>query len=189
MKIETSDLQKFFETIESKNLSLSLSEVIALINGKIEENNEPLQSTDDIKLIVDYTKTVEQAVADCEFNFANSDINAKNFPISLEMIGTKVEISSKLYHFNRGMGSEDVIKEMDKENCRPAVLMEALALAAAHPELQKQFPIIALGSVWCDSSGSRQVPYLGVGAYDRKLYLDDFGLDWAARCRFLGVRK
>jgi len=62
-------------------------------------------------------------------------------------------------------------------------------LAAAHPELQKQFPIIALGSVWRDSSGSRQVPYLGVGAYDRKLYLDDFGLDWAARCRFLGVRK
>ena len=187
MKIETSDLQKFFETIESKNLSLS--EVIALINGKIEENNEPLQSTDDIKLIVDYTKTVEQAVADCEFNFANSDINAKNFPISLEMIGTKVEISSKLYHFNRGMGSEDVIKEMDKENCRPAVLMEALALAAAHPELQKQFPIIALGSVWRTFIGFRQVPYLDVNDDDRELDLSYFGDDWWACCRFLGVRK
>jgi len=142
-----------------------------------------------ISFIVDYTKTVDQAIADGEYGWKNSDITAKHFPISPEMIGTKVEISGKLFHFNRGMSSEDVIKEMDKDGYRPAVLMEALALAAAYPELQRKFPIIALGSVRHGSDGFRWVPCLRVDGRSRRLSLDYFDDDWNASCHFLGVRK
>ena len=192
MKIETSDLQKFFETIESKNLSLS--EAIALINGKngkIEKKVATSQAitTDDVKLTVDYTKTVEQAIADGNYDWKNSDVTAKNFPISPEMIGKKVDISGRLFHFDRNIGSENAIKKMDSDGCRPATLMELLALGATHPELQKQFPIIALGSVWRTFIGFRQVPYLDVNDDDRELDLSYFGDDWWACCRFLGVRK
>jgi undecaprenyl-diphosphatase len=53
----------------------------------------------------------------------------------------------KLFHFNRDISSEDAIAEMDKDGFRPATLAELLALGEAQPELQKQFPIIALSSV------------------------------------------
>jgi len=84
MIINTTELQKFFEIMESKNLSFS--EIIALINGKIADN-EPLLSTDEINLTVDYNKTPEQAVADGNYDYKNSGINGKKFPISPEMIG------------------------------------------------------------------------------------------------------
>ena len=152
------------------------------------DNSKSLQPTDDVKLIVDYTKTVEQAIADGNYDWKNSDVTAKNFPISPEMIGKKVDISGRLFHFDRNIGSENAIKKMDSDGCRPATLMELLALGATHPELQKQFPIIALGSVWRTFIGFRQVPYLDVNDNDRKLNLSYFGDDWWACCRFLGVR-
>ena len=186
MEVDESELQQLLEAIDNKKLSIP--EAIVLINGKT-ENNKPLPSTDDIKLTVDYSKTVEQAVADGKYDYKNSDITVKNFPISPAMIGKKVDIAGRLFHFDRNISSEDVIKEMDKENCRPAVLMEALALAAAHPELQREFPIIALGSVWRISSGGRQVPCLVVIGSARELNLNYFVSDWSAHCRFFGVRK
>jgi len=189
MKIDTSDLQKFFETMKSKNLSLA--EVIAIINGKVEEktNTSQVIVTDDVKFSVDYSKTVEQAVADGKYDWKNSDVTAEHFPISPEMIGKKVDISGRLFHFDRNISSEDAIKEMDSDGCRPATLMELLALGVTHPELQRQFPIIALGSVWRDSDDRRQVPFLDVDDDDRGLSLYYFGSGWDASCRFLGVRK
>jgi len=191
MKIDISDLQKLLEAIDNKKLSIP--EAIALINGKngkIEKKVATSQAitTDDVKLTVDYTKTVEQAIADGNYDWKNSDVTAKNFPISPEMIGKKVDISGRLFHFDRNIGSENAIKKMDSDGCRPATLMELLALGATHPELQKQFPIIALGSVWRTFIGFRQVPYLDVNDDDRELDLSYFGDDWWACCRFLGVR-
>jgi hypothetical protein len=189
MKIEISDLQKLLEAIDNKKLSIS--EAIALINGKIEEpaTTSHVISTDDIKLAVDYSKTVEQTIADGKYDWKNSDITVKNFPISPEMIGKKVDIAGRLFHFDRNISSEDAIKEMDDDGCRPATLMELLALGAIHPELQREFPIIALGSVWHDSDDYRHVPSLYVFGRDRGLYLNDFDDAWNAQCRFFGVRK
>ena len=192
MKIDISDLQKLLEAIDNKKLSIP--EAIALINGKngkIEKKVATSQAitTDDVKLTVDYTKTVEQAIADGNYDWKNSDVTAKNFPISPEMIGKKVDISGRLFHFDRNISSKEAIKEMDSDGCRPAILMELLALGATHPELQRQFPVVALGSVWRTFIGFRQVPYLDVNDDDRELDLSYFGDDWWACCRFLGVRK
>ncbi|PIT95094.1 hypothetical protein COT98_01065 [Candidatus Falkowbacteria bacterium CG10_big_fil_rev_8_21_14_0_10_39_9] len=186
MIINTTELQKFFEIMESKNLSFS--EIIALINGKIADN-EPLLSTDEINLTVDYNKTPEQAVADGNYDYKNSGINGKKFPISPEMIGKKVDIAGKLFHFHREISSEDAISEMDKKGYRPATLMELLALGAAHPELQREFLVIALGSIWHLSSVIRCVPCLRVGGSGRELNLRCFGVAWVALDRFFGVRK
>ena len=79
MEVDESELQQLLEAIDNKKLSIP--EAIVLINGKT-ENNKPLPSTDDIKLTVDYSKTVEQAVADGKYDYKNSDITVKNFPIS-----------------------------------------------------------------------------------------------------------
>ncbi len=147
------------------------------------------QSTDVIKLVVDYTRTLKQMIADGNYDWVNGNVTEENFPIAKELKGKKVEVSTKLFHFNRSISSKDAIAEMDKDGFRPATLEELLALGEKHPELQRQFPIVALDSVWSDPDGNRFVPCLGVGGGGRELLLHWFGLDWGARYRFLAVRK
>lgn len=172
-----------------ENKKLSVSQVIELIEKSNVQSEKVINSTNEIKLVIDYTKTVEQVIADSNYDWKNDDITAQHFPVSPEMIGKKAEVSAKLFHFNRGISSDDVISEMDKAGYRPATLMELLVLGFLFPELQRQFPIVALGSVWHDAGDYRLVPYLDVYGYKRELDLSWFGRDWDAPCRFLGVRK
>ncbi|MFZ2309916.1 MAG: hypothetical protein WAW11_00010 [Patescibacteria group bacterium] len=159
----------------------------------MEMNAEEIQKVIDVSgeiiLNVDYTKTIEQAIADGNYDWKNSDVTAENFPISPEMAGKKVEVKTKLFQFNRDISSEDVALEMNKDGYRPATLMELLVLGFLFPELQRQFPIIALGSVWPNADLDRCVPYLGGDGSGRRLDLGWFGSGWGAHYRFLGVRK
>ncbi len=187
MKISKSDLQKLTTAMENKKLSVS--QMIELIEKSGVQSEKVINHTDEIKLAVDYTKTIEQAIADGHYDWKNSDINAKNFPISPEMTGKKAEVSANLFHFNRDISSEDAISEMDKTGYRPATLMELLVLGFLFPELQRQFSIVALGSVWHDADGYRLVPCLCAYGDGRELSLGWFDDGWGAPCRFLGVRK
>lgn len=188
MKMNTEETQKVIEVIESSNLSAS--QVIELIekNNNV-QSEKVINSTNEIKLVIDYTKTVEQVIADSNYDWKNSDINAKNFPVSPEMVGKKIEVSAKLFHFNRNISSDDAISKMDKAGYRPATLMELLFLGFLFPELQRQFPIVALGLFWRDADSDRRVPCLDVFDNGRGLILYWFAHGWLARCRFVGVRK
>lgn len=186
-KYAAKELQQLFEIMENKNLSIA--QVVEIIKKNNAVVSQKATNADEIKLTVDYTKIVEQSIAAGKYDWKNSDITAKNFPISLEMIGKKVEVSAKLFHFNRGISSDDAISEMDKDGYRPATSMELLALGYQYPELQRQFPIVALGSVWHDADLSRCMSCLLVGGSGRGLDLGWFGSGWDARYRFLGVRK
>lgn len=100
-----------------------------------------------IKLVVDYTKTLDQAIAEGNYDVKDCDINDKNFPIPIKMLGEKVEVYSKLFHFDNRLSSEEIISKMSDAGYRPATLMELLVLGFLFPELQNQFSIIALGSI------------------------------------------
>ncbi len=186
MNIETSELQQLLEVIEEKNLSIP--EAIERIKGN-NTTDEQVKSAE-ISLTVGYSQTVEQMIAAGKYDRKNSDdITDKHFPLPAELSGQKTAVSSKLFHFNRDISSENAIAEMDKAGYRPAILSELLALGAKYPELQRQFPIVALGSVWHDADGDRVVPCLSVDGGERELGLDWCGVGWDADCRFLGVRK
>jgi len=156
---------------------------------KINDSNLQKLTTSKIMLTIDYTKTLEQAIAVGKYDRADSDITAKNFPIFPEMVGKKVDVFVKLFHFNRDISSGEAISEMDKGGYRPATSMELLVLGYQYPELQRQFPIVALGSVLRHASLGRYVPYLDAFDYERVLYLLWFDSVWNAHCRFLGVCK
>ena len=91
-------------------------------------------------------------------------------------------------HFGRNTTSEANIVEMDKLGYRPATHLEAYAFARANPELQRQFPIIALGSSAL-SGGNRYVAVLSGGPVRRILDFHWFGGEWSSDSRFLAVRK
>ncbi len=139
----------------------------------------------DFEILVDYTQTLEAMIAAGRYDWANSDITAKRFPVEGE---GKVTKKAKLYHFNRSMTSEEVIRELDKQGKRPATIEELLAFGAQHPEIQRQFPVVALGSS-AEVGGCRYVAYLRRFGSLRHLLLRYWNGDWRGCYRFLAFDK
>ena len=137
-------------------------------------------------LTVDYSKTFEQMIAAGSYDWVSSDITSEHFPVK----GTgEIELEGQLIHYGRNMSSEAVLADLDQRGLRPATMAELLAFGAKYPELQRQFPIVELGSVWQSPDGDRDVGCLGRGGRGRGLRLGWFEDDWYADCRFLAFRK
>jgi len=137
-------------------------------------------------VLVNETLSVEKAVKEGKFDWVNDDIVSDNFPKLKD--GKKSEKDVVLFHFNKDMSSEAVIAEMDKVGYKPASIWDLLGLAVKEPNLQREFPIVALGSV-CKVDGHRDGPYLYRDSDGRYLDLHCFGDDWHDDDRFAGVRK
>lgn len=138
-----------------------------------------------LRIVVDYSLSLEQMITAGKYDWSNSDITAKRFPLK----GSgKVELEPKLFYFGRDMSSDNVIAEMDKEGFRPCTIEELLAIGEQHPELQRKFPLVALGSV-AEFNGSRNVACLIRIGSERELNLNWFDDDWRGVCRFPAVRK
>jgi len=140
------------------------------------------------KVTVDYTQTLKQMISAGKYDWASNDITTEHFPIQGK---SQQEKDIIIFHFNRTITSDDAIAEMDKAGFRPATIEELLALGAAQPELQEQFPIVAFGSVWRHSDGNRSVSYLlwNGNSAERGLGLGCFESDWGGHCHFAAVRK
>ena len=139
-----------------------------------------------LRIVVDYSLLLEQMIAAGKYDWSNSDITAKRFPLK----GSgKVELEPKLFYFGQDMSSEKVIAEMDKEGFRPCTIEELLAIGEQHPELQRKFPLVALGSVAKIGGDRRSVACLDRVGSGRRLDLLWFGGGWTDVCRFPAVRK
>lgn len=139
------------------------------------------------KVLVDYTKTLAEMIKAGQYDWVNENITQDHF--SVHGSGQK-EVEIVLFHFNRDIASEQVIVEMEQAGFRPAKVEELLSLGASYPDLQKQFPVVALGSVWQGPRVLRYVPFLyRDGAERRFLDLSWSGHGWRGRSRFAAVRK
>lgn len=152
--------------------------VVELING------EPTQES--YGIVIDYGLSLEGMIRAGGYDWINNDIISDHFPI--EGNGTK-SVTVELLHFNRMITNDEVLSEMKKRGLRPAKIEELLALGSKYPDPQRQFPIIAFGSVWRDPDGYRYVPELWGLASERRLRLSWLGRRWLAGARFLAVRK
>lgn len=132
-----------------------------------------------------YAEGIEAKVVAGHYDWSNSD-TSKHFPTN--RTGT-VKGGIKLFHFDRNISSEEAIREMDKAGYRPAEACELLDFGKTHPDVQREFPIIALGSIWRDSTGRRSVVCLGRDGAGRNAGLDWFDYAWHGYCRFAAVRK
>lgn len=138
-------------------------------------------------VVVNYNRSLAEMVNVGQYDWVNANINKKNFPIVGE---GEHKVSVTLFHFNRYIESEEVVTEMEKEGYRHAKIEELLALGETRPDLQREFPIIALGSswsIWWNPRGGRFIPALWVCAGGRYLRLAWFEDEWSSDCRFLAV--
>ena len=145
------------------------------------------------RVIVDYGQTLQQMIANGKYDYADSDINSDNFPMTGPSTSsgqaTKQDVVIELVSFKGTMKSEAVLKELKARGLRAATLPELLAFGATYPEKQRGLPIIALDPMWQDCGGSRSMPCLDGSGLERELdlYRDDCG--WDDHCWFAAVRK
>ncbi len=145
-----------------------------------------LKPLDIYTLTINYSRSVEDGVKAGKYDWSNSDITSSHF--SSDEVGTK-EVSIELIHFGRNMETNEVLSELDKMELRPATLKELLAFGEKYPNLQRKFPIIALGSVWQYPDGNRRCAHLGGRDSERNLNLRWLVRRWNDHCRFAAVRK
>ena len=144
------------------------------------------KATNVFSVFVDYGRSVADLVAAGKYDWKSDNVNDKNFTAS--RLGADT-VDVQLVHFNRIVSTEEALKELDNQGLRAIDLHELLSIGAKYPNLQREFPIVALGSVWQDRYGPRYVPYLdGLGS-ERDLHLSWVGDDWSELCRFAAVRK
>lgn len=144
------------------------------------------------KVAVNYGQSLKEMVADGKYEYANSDINADNFPPPVGGLVGQRNIIIELIHFGQDMKSEEVLKEFEARGVRAATLPELLAFGVAYPEKQAEFQIIALGSVWQNRNGRQYqyVPYLGMWRDKRRLDMGWFISRWSSSIfQFAAVHK
>ncbi len=144
-----------------------------------------LKLGDSFPITIDYTQSLAEMIKSGKYDWSNSDITEKRFPVKGE---SQVELSGELVHLNRYLSSEEVIKEIERRAMRPAKIEELLGFGAKYPEEQRKYPIIALGSV-AEVGGFRYVPFLGRHNSERYLRLTWWGSVWSDFYRFLAVRN
>jgi len=140
-------------------------------------------------LVVDYTPSLSDLIALGGFDWVNPDITAEHF--SAKGKG-KQKVKVELWHPNKYFSNGDeVIAELKtaKPGYRFATLWELLTLAIAQPDLQRQFPIAALGSIWLLAAGGRLFVYLYRGGFERFLHLSRLEVDFDDSWRFAVVRE
>lgn len=139
--------------------------------------------------VVDCAVSLEDMIKAGNYDYVNSDITAKRFPV--KSTGAD-EWEFKMFHFDRPISSEDAVAGIKLDDIanpwQPAGIEHLLTYGARNPEVQQKYSIVALGSVG-KINDSRPVSYLGRGASGRSLYLGWWDDDWHAGYRFLGVRK
>lgn len=136
------------------------------------------------RLVVDKVSSIEKLVKDGNYDYANPDINSKNFPD----IGSDETGEAYVIPYDREMASEEVLADLDSRGLRAGNVRELLSFGKTYPETQREFPVIALGQV-ASLDGGRFVAFLGGLGARRVLYLFWFGSRWIRRCRFLAFRK
>jgi hypothetical protein len=109
----------------------------------IERNRYPIQSKH---------KSLQDAIRAGQYDYVNDHIRPEHFKIEGEIV---VDTEALLYHPNCSIDRDSVIKELDQMGLKAATLPELCAFGATYPDIQRDFPVVALGSVYVRRHGLR----------------------------------
>jgi hypothetical protein len=128
-------------------------------------------------------------IARGRYDWIDPDIDELNFRPKTLSLGSRPKCFSlkELFPGREWVKSKEVIARLSELGHKPASLGDLLVYGAKHPERQRKYCIVALGSV-AVAGGRRKVTHLGSNAPKRGLYLERHGTLWRLCHRFLAVR-
>lgn len=143
----------------------------------------------DFTVEVDYEESLRIMIGKGNYDWVNSDIAARDFPIESEAEGgSLVQRPVFLRDYNRPMQLADVLTVMEEAGEEPAPIEDLLAFGAKYPDEQLKYQIVALGSSTGEHDG-RRVPYLSKNGTKRGLELYRTARGWHGNFRFLVREK
>jgi hypothetical protein len=172
-------------------LCVFLGAVAILVSGCVSQEQKAALLNGPYPLDVDYSRSVEDSLGAGRYDWVSHRVSSVNFPSSENGRGM---ISAVLIPFSPLASLDYVLNRQAAAGLRPATLKELLAFGEAYPEVQKRFPVIALGSsavlletvfrpaypedrmmpMFSDFEQRRErvYPFLGDGLFGRKVNLD-----------------
>ena len=120
------------------------------------------------------------------YGYAHSAVIGENFPA--RHAGGPCERELVLLVFTREMTAPEAMAEAARRRLQAPTYEDALYFGAAHPEVQRQGPIVFLHEPWVGYFGRRDVLCLWDNAGRRELGLDGFDDTWPPGVRFAFVQ-
>jgi hypothetical protein len=161
------------------------------------------------KVVVDYCMYLGNMIDVGNYDWVedNIDDNYQHFPIKGAGSGVKKEVELVLvtvkevlkYLLDKGQAvkaqnwvtTRQVVEYMVSQGLSPALLEFLLALGASFPNIQRKFPVFALGSFFISDHGGREYPFLDYDDEGRGInhtWADD-SYKWYDKSRFLAVHE
>ena len=131
---------------------------------------------------VDYGRPLEKAIFSAGLDYVDATINEENF--ALGQAG-KMSANVRFVRSDSLMTAQNVLTVIEEADMKPVDITTLVALSEQHPELQRQFPIVGLGSIW--SSNIDRVPVLWGGPNGRSLFLLWTEYYWVPSFRFAAI--
>lgn len=124
---------------------------------------------------------ISSLIGQANFDYINPDV--RNF-------GTKKVNLGEFYlvHFGEPSYTEEVESVLGTEKLMPANVCDLLAFSIVYPDLQRTFPIVAIGSCWENKPGNKLVAALWGGEKSRELNMCSISTKWVGEDRFLVFR-
>lgn len=109
-------------------------------------------------ITVNYDQSLKQMIKAGNYDLVNGNITQEHFPIDRQ---GKEEVKIRIFPITElteeitEIRHEKGLESLKNKGYRPINLPELLAFRAKYPDIQRRFPVIALGSVWqhCSSRG------------------------------------
>jgi hypothetical protein len=131
-------------------------------------------------------RSTEALVAAGGYGYAHSCVTSEHFPARRLTTGQPREIV--LLEFGRVVSSEEAIGAATARALERPLYEDALYFGIAHPEVQRERPVVFLHDPWIGISGRRDVLCLWSNAGRRELGVEPFDEPWRPFFRFAFVR-
>jgi hypothetical protein len=121
------------------------------------------------------------------YGYAQAAVTSENFPADRAVPARVLKIV--LLEFGRVVAFEDVVAAATRFGLERPTYEDALAFGIAHPDVQRERPIVFLHEPWLGAFGRRDVLCLWDNAGRRELGLQGFDDAWGPEYRFAFVVK
>jgi len=138
------------------------------------------------RLAADDGRPTEALVEAGGYGYAHSCVTSENFPARPPARRGPRDIV--LLAFDGETGAAAALAGAAALGLERPLYEDALRFGAAHPDVQRQAPLVFLHDPWFGYFGRRDVLTLWDNAGRRELGLDGFDDRWGPRCRFAFVR-